>query len=52
MYIKEKYSVKKQMAFLNCYQPLNTRQIACKLNLIYLMFYRFTKAFKKPPLSI
>lgn len=52
MYIKEKYSVKKQIAILNCHQPLNTWQIACKLDLIYLMFYKFTKDFLKSHLQV
>lgn len=52
MYIKEKYSVKKQIAILNCHQPLNTWQIACKLDLIYLMFCRFTKGFLKSHLQV
>lgn len=52
MYMREKYSVKEQIAFLNCHQPLNKWQIACKLDLIYLMFYRFTKDFLKSHLKV
>lgn len=45
MYITEKYSIKN--AFLNCHHLLNTWQISCKFDLIYLMLYRFTKGFLK-----
>ena len=49
---KREIVLKNKLHFLNCHQPLNKWQIACKLDLIYLMFYRFTTAFLKSHLQV
>ena len=49
---KREIVLKNKLNFLNCHQPLNKWQIACKLDLIYLMFYRFAIAFLKSHLQV